>query len=61
MDVSSPGMSVSAVLTYSAGVMVGKVVLMQPRLNSIRTAERNAPPQLPAGDASLACHCYYSS
>ena len=35
---SSPGMSVSAVLTYSAGVMVGKVVPMQPGLKSVCAA-----------------------
>lgn len=40
-NVSSLGKSVSVVLTYSAEVMVGKDVLMQPRLNSIHTAESN--------------------
>lgn len=57
VNVNSPGKSVSEVLTYSAEVMVGKVVLMQPRLNSIHRAEGNALPQLPSGYASLACHC----
>ena len=57
-----PGdVSVSAVLTYSAEVMVGKVVLMQPRLNSIHRAEGNTTPRLPAGYASRSCHCNYSS
>lgn len=57
VNVNSLGMSVSAVLTYSAGVMVGKVVLMQPRLHSIHRAEGNALPRLPSGYASLACRC----
>lgn len=60
-QVSSLGMSVNVVLTYSAEVMVGKDVLMQPRLNSIHTAESNTPPQVPLGYASLACHCNNSS
>lgn len=51
-----------SVLTYSLEVMVGKVVLMQPRLNSIHGAEDNAPPPLlPPGYASLARRCNYSS
>lgn len=61
INVNSLGMSVSVVLTYSAEVMVGKVVLMQPRLNSVHTAECNTLPQLPSGYASLACHCNDSS
>lgn len=44
VNVNSLRMSVSAVLTYSAEVMVGKVVLMQPRLNSIHTAEHYTAP-----------------
>lgn len=45
VSVSSLGMSASVVLTYSAEVMVGKVVLMQPRLNSEQhnTTQHNAP------------------
>lgn len=39
VNVNSLGKSVSAVLTYSAEVMVGKVVLMQPRLNPTHRAE----------------------
>lgn len=41
VNVKSLGESVSAALTYSAEVMVGKVVLMQPRLNSMHGAEGN--------------------
>lgn len=41
VNVKSPRESVSAALTYSAEGMVGKVVLMQPRLNSIHGAEGN--------------------
>lgn len=61
VSVNSLGMSVRVALTYSAEVMVGKVVLMQPRLNSIHTAKSNTPLQLPSGYASPACHCNYSS
>lgn len=39
VNVNSLGRSVSAPLTYSSEVMVGKVVLMQPRLNLIHRAE----------------------
>lgn len=49
------GGSASAVLTYSAEVMVGKVVLMQPGLNLMHRAE-GAPHQLAPGSASIACH-----
>lgn len=38
VNVNSLGVSASVALTYSAEVMVGKVVLMQPRLNSMHTA-----------------------
>lgn len=57
VNVNSLGESVSAALTYSAEVMVGKVVLMQPRLNSMHIAEGNTPALLPSGYASLTCHC----
>lgn len=42
VTVNSLGTSVGAVLTYSAKVMVGRVVLMQPRLKLIQRAERRA-------------------
>lgn len=57
VNVNSLGESVSAALTYSAEVMVGKVVLMQPRLNSMHIAEGNTLALLPSGYASLTCHC----
>lgn len=60
-NVNNLGLSVSVVLTYSAEVMAGKDVLMQPMLNSIRRAECNTPTELPSGYASQACHCNYGS
>lgn len=54
-NVNSLGRSVSAELTYSAEVMAGKVVLMQPRLQTRRGGR--TLPQLPPGSASPACHC----
>lgn len=56
VNVNSPRRSVSALLTYSAEVMVGKVVLMQPRLNLIHRAEGATASQLPRGSAGIACH-----
>lgn len=38
VNVNCLRVSASVALTYSAEVVVGKVVLMQPRLNSIHTA-----------------------
>lgn len=49
------GGSASAVFTYSAEVMVGKVVLMQPKLKLMHRAE-GTPHQLAPGSASIACH-----
>lgn len=60
-NVNNLGLSVSVVLTYSAEVMAGKDVLMQPMLNSIHGAECNTPTELPSGYASQACHCNYGS
>lgn len=55
-SVNNLGLSVRVVLTYSAEVMAGKDVLIQPMLNSIHTAESNTPSQLPSGYAVGACH-----